>query len=276
MHPAFARTDHRPWPCPARWWAWRQSWRDLLFAHWPIPAATVRRLVPDGLAVDEFDGTSWIGVVPFRMAGVMRRPLPDLPWISAFPELNLRLYVERDGNPGVWFLSLDAGNPLAVWAARRWFYLPYFYAQMGVTGQAEQIRYHSQRNGPGLDPGGKEPIRFVAEYRPTSEPYAAKPGTLEHWLTERYCLYAQAPDGTLWRGEIHHQPWPLQRAEALIPINDLFAPHGLSCETLDGPPALLHFARRLDVVVWPLERVTEACRADDRVPAGVQPAFRPA
>src|SRR5690606_562879 len=118
---AFARIEHRPWPPPATNWAWRQSWLDLLFAHWPVPAAVVRKLVPPGLGIDEFQGTTWVGVVPFRMAGVMRRPFPDVPWISAFLELNLRLYVERDGRPGVWFLSLDAGNPLAVWAARRWF-----------------------------------------------------------------------------------------------------------------------------------------------------------
>src|SRR4051794_15783952 len=125
MPPALRPLAPRPWPVPAARWTWRQSWYDLLFAHWPVPAADLRRLVPDGLRVQEFDGTSWVGVVPFRMAGVMRRSLPDLPWVSAFPELNLRLYVERDGKPGVWFLSLDAANALAVWAARRLFHLPY-------------------------------------------------------------------------------------------------------------------------------------------------------
>ncbi len=108
---------HRPWPIPKRRWIWRQSWCDLLFAHWPIEASQIRRLVPEPLQIDEFDGTSWIGIVPFRMEGVMRRPFPDMPWISAFPELNLRLYVHHQGKPGVWFLSLDATNPLAVWAA---------------------------------------------------------------------------------------------------------------------------------------------------------------
>lgn len=276
MHPAFARVDHRPWPHPSRPWAWRQSWLDLLFAHWPVPAAALRSLVPASLAVDEFEGTSWVGVVPFRMAGVMRRPFPDVPWVSAFPELNLRLYVERDGRPGVWFLSLDAGNPLAVWAARRWFHLPYFRARMGVAEEEGRIRYHSERCGPGWDSEGKLPIRFAAEYGPISEPYFSKPGTLEHWLTERYCLYAESPDGTLYRGEIHHLPWPLQRAEAQIQINDLVIPHGLTVDLLDDPPPVLHFARRIDVAVWPLERVAEPVRVKEPVRAVATPVLRPA
>jgi len=180
--------------------------------------------------------------VPFHMRGVMRRPLPDLPWISAFPELNLRLYVEAEGKPGVWFLSLDAGNPLAVWAARRFFHLPYFHARMQISGLPERAAYHAFRLSA---PRG---VEFAAEYAPCSEPYRAAPGTLEHWLTERYCLYATGPRGRLVRAEVHHAPWPLQRAEARIERNDLLAPHGLA---VSGPPALLHFSRRLDVVVWP-------------------------
>ncbi len=101
MHPALTRLDHRPWPIPQAAWAWRQSWHDLLFAHWPVPAKVLQPFVPSTLEVQELDGTSWIGLVPFRMSGVMRRPLPNLPWISAFPELNVRLYVVRDGKPGV-------------------------------------------------------------------------------------------------------------------------------------------------------------------------------
>jgi uncharacterized protein YqjF (DUF2071 family) len=120
-HASFERLGHRPWALPSSPWVWRQSWLDLLFAHWPMDAALLQRLVPAPLKVQEFDGTSWVGLVPFRMAGVMRRPLPDLPWISAFPELNVRLYVEHEGKPGIWFLSLDAANQLAVWAARRYF-----------------------------------------------------------------------------------------------------------------------------------------------------------
>jgi hypothetical protein len=240
-HPAFDSVEHRPWPIPAGPWTWRQSWCDLLFAHWPVPASELRPLVPPELTVQEFEGTSWVGVVPFRMQGVMRRPLPDLPWISAFPELNLRLYVEAEGKPGVWFLSLDATNALAVWAARRFFHLPYRHARISLSGLPAKVAYRSFRSA---RPRG---VEFVAEYQPASAPYLASPGTLEHWLTERYCLYARSPRGRLFRAEVHHPPWPLQQATATIERNDLFQPHGIQ---VAGPPALLHFSRRLDVVVW--------------------------
>lgn len=244
-HPAFAQVEHRPRPVPRRRWVWRQSWCDLLFAHWPIPASVLQPLVPEPLEVQEFDGTSWVGVVPFRMTGVMRRPLPALPYFSAFEELNLRLYVEAQGRPGVWFLSLDAANAVAVWAARRFFHLPYEHAKMSLTVRPEGgVEYQSSRLS---EPRG---TAFEAIYGPVGEPYCSEPGSLEHWLTERYCLYAQAPSGHLYRGEVHHRAWPLQQAEASIARNDLLQPHGLE---VSGPPALLHFSRRIDVVVWPLE-----------------------
>jgi len=225
---------------PAGPWSWRQSWCDLLFAHWPVEAALLRPFVPPSLTLQEFDGAAWLGVVPFRMEGVMRRPLPDLPWISAFPELNVRTYVQHQGRAGVWFLSLDATNPPAVWAARRFFRLPYYRARMQIAPAGERFHYTSRRVS---DPR----IGFDAVYAPVSEPYLARPGTLEHWLTERYCLFAQSPDGRILRADVHHPPWPLQRAQATIHANTMAMPYDLS---LPGPPAQLHFARRLDVVVW--------------------------
>lgn len=211
-----------------------------------MPAGDLRPLVPEPLQIQEFEGTSWVGLVPFRMQGVMRRPLPDLPYISAFPELNARLYVELDGKPGVWFLSLDAANALAVWAARRFFHLPYYHSRMTLTESPDDIRFSSLRNA---SPDG---IEFHARYAATSAPYESEPGTLEHWLTERYCLYAQAPDGQLLRTDVHHHPWPLQHARAEIGRNDLLPNHGISVQ---GPPPLLHFSRHIDVVVWPPARV---------------------
>ena len=245
-HPSLTRTDHRPWPLPGGEWTWRQSWRDLLFAHWPIPASALRDLVPPALEIQEFDGTSWIGLVPFRMAGVMRRPLPDLPYFSAFPEINLRLYVEAEGKPGVWFLSLEAANMAAVIGARAIYNLPYYHAQMDFEEVGDGFDVASKRRYDTRN------LRLECTYQPAGEPYESEPGTLESWLTERYCLYAQQRNGSIQRVEVHHHPWPLQKAEAEIRLNTLHMPHGLN---LEGAPPLLHFSRRIDVSIWPTTEV---------------------
>ncbi|MGC4001779.1 MAG: DUF2071 domain-containing protein [Pirellulales bacterium] len=246
MHHALAQLDHRPYPLPAARWTWRQNWHDLLFAHYPIPAPALRPLVHAGLTVQEFGGTSWIGVVPFRMTGVMRRSLPDVPWLSAFPELNLRIYVERDGIPGVWFLSLDATNALAVWAARRWFHLPYHRATIDFTRADEAFRFRLKRCW------SAAPLTFAADYRPHGEPFTAQPGTLERFLVERYCLYAASPRGDLFRCDVHHHPWPLRRAEGNVHPDALLRPHGILIDTT--APHLL-FSSGVDVVVWSPVRV---------------------
>jgi uncharacterized protein len=218
----------------------RMSWHDLLFAHAPVPLAALRPLVPAGLEIDTFDGVAWLGVVPFRMTRVGPRVLPPLPGLSAFPELNVRTYVSRDGKPGVWFFSLDAANHVAVWTARRFFHLPYFGARMSCVADGDDIVYASERTHPGA------PVAvFRARYRPQGEVYATRRGDLDHWLTERYCLYAARPDGALTRVDIAHAPWPLQRAAAVIESNTMADAAALPfAET----PPLLHFARRLDVV----------------------------
>ncbi len=227
-----------------------QSWIDLLFAHWPITIETMRSLVPPELELDTFDGRAWIGVVPFRMADVRPRWIPPMPWISAFPELNVRTYVHsrdpQNPKPGVYFFSLEAANPLAVWIARTTFKLPYFNATMSCLDDGKQIHYRSERthrNAP--------PARFVANYRPTGEPYLAQPGTLEHWLTERYSLYTVDSERA-YIGEIHHLPWPLQPAEAEIEVNQMAAASSIE---LPNEKPLLHFVRRLDVAVWQLRRL---------------------
>ena len=245
-HPALARLDHRPWPIPERRWSMRQSWHDLLFAHWRVPAAELRPMIPAGLEVDTFDGSAWLGVVPFRMSGIALRPFPPIPGTSAFPELNVRTYVTFDGKPGVWFFSLDAANGLAVWAAKRFFHLPYWHAKMSCEEHDGGIDFHSTRKR--ADPA----VDFTAKYRPTGDPFHAEPGTLESFLVERYCLYAARKDGALYRGEIHHLPWPLQSAEAELGPTQLLASHGRG---VGKEPPLLHFARRVDVMIWPIERV---------------------
>jgi uncharacterized protein YqjF (DUF2071 family) len=205
------RTEHRPYPLPIGPWALFMSWHDLLFMHWPIPESVLRPLVPSALRLDTFNGSAWLSVTPFRMSGVRPRFLPSVPLLSNFPELNVRTYVTAEDNPGIWFFSLDAGNPLAVLLARATFYLPYYDAEMSCRVMGDEVRYRSVRT----HRGAKE-ARFVGRYRPVGEPFNSRPGMLEHFLTERYCLYSADKMGGIYRGDIHHHPWPLQRAEIEI------------------------------------------------------------
>lgn len=239
---------HRPWPMPEGPWIMTQTWHDLLFAHWPIDAALLRSKVPAAIELDLFEGRAWLGIVPFRMTNVSPRGVPALPWLSAFPELNVRTYVRRQGRPGVYFFSLDASNSLAVTAARTLFHLPYFTADMEVEEDASGIRYRSRRTG-GVEASAAE---FVATYRPVGPVFRPVPGTLEHFLTERYCLYTTLEDEAECRTvDIHHPPWPLQPAAADIAVNTMAQAAGLE---LPATPPLLHFSRRQEMVGWPMRR----------------------
>jgi uncharacterized protein YqjF (DUF2071 family) len=232
---------------PSGRWIWRQRWLDLLFAHWRVPVDVARRFVPRGVEVQEFDGSSWVGLVPFRMEDVMFRGVPEVPWLSQFPEMNLRLYVTYQGRPGVWFVSLDATNPVAVWGARQFAHLPYFEATMNVQTDGDVVQYESVRTTTGPR------VAFRASYWPTSAEFEATPGSIEHFLTERYRLYTIDARKRLVTIDIQHQPWPLQRAAADIHENTVADVQGLA---VSGPPLLL-FSRRLDVVGWAVERLAE-------------------
>lgn len=224
-------------------------WHDLLFMHWPVPADALRPLLPPPLTLDTFDGRSWLGIVPFYMSGVRPRFFPPLPGVSAFPELNVRTYVTHDGRPGVWFFSLDAASRLAVRAARWGFHLPYFDADMHVSRGA-QVRYVStrtHRNSP--------PARLAMRYRPAGEVFHGTPGTIDHFLTHRLCLYSADHRGNVYRGDIHHAPWPLQPAEVDIELNEMTEQIGFK---LPETEPLLHFSKRLDVVAWKIRRVERA------------------
>ena len=183
-----------------------QRWHDLLFAHWEVSAQELRAKVPLELELDTRGGSAWLGITPFRMSNVRPRLIPPLPWVSAFPELNVRTYVTLGGKPGVYFFSLDAGNPLAVAAARALFHLPYHQATMRITRELAAIHYSSRRMR------SAERVQLVASYRAEGKPFHAAAGSLEHWLTERYCLYSLDRNRRVYRVEIHHAPWLLQTA----------------------------------------------------------------
>ena len=225
-------------------WVLRMRWTDLLFAHWPLPAAALAAHIPPGLTLDTFDGQAWLGIVPFRMSDVAPRGLPGLPVVSSFPELNVRTYVRHEGTPGVWFLSLDAASRATVIGARRWFHLPYVHAAMTMDLDADgrTVAYRSIRRDASVPPAA-----FAARYRPTGPVEPATPASLEDWLTARWRLYAVDGSGRIERGEIRHRAWPLQPATADIDATELAAAHGL---TLPDDRPHLRFSRRVDVRAW--------------------------
>jgi uncharacterized protein YqjF (DUF2071 family) len=233
--------SHRPWAIPNRAWVMTQTWHDLLFAHWPVERRQLRETVPGEFELDLFEGEAWLGIVPFHMTNVAPRGVPSLPWISEFPELNVRTYVRVADRPGIYFFSLDAGSALAVRTARLLLNLPYYSASMSVRPQVDRIEYASRR-----DKNRPEAI-LSATYRPVGEPFRAVSGTIEYFLTERYCLYHLDRLGRPYRLEIHHPPWPLQPAEAQFSGNTMADAAGLF---LPATKPLLHFSKRQDMVAW--------------------------
>ena len=223
----------------------KQVWHDLLFMHWPMTIEQLRPLIPAELEIESFEGSAWVGVVPFHMSGIRGRWMPPIPGNSTFPELNVRTYVRAGGKSGVWFFSLDAANSLAVAGARSFYHLPYFRARMEVKkGSQEEIIYEchrTHRNAPAAD--------FRGRYRASDDNvFQAKPGSLGYFLVERYCLYS-ATASQIFCGEIDHAPWRLQLAEAEVEVNTMGAASGI---TLPRSRPLLHFARRQEVRVWAL------------------------
>lgn len=243
----LSKSEHRPYPLPKGPWVMRQTWLELLFAHWPLPSETLRPLVPAGLPLDTYDGSAWLGIVPFRMVDVHPRFLPSVPGLSAFPELNVRTYVTLGGEPGVYFFSLDAGNPIAVALARALFHLPYFNARFQIRRSGETVEYHSRRTDTRA-----RPAELRVRYHPAGPVFHSRPGSLEWFLTERYCLYTVGSHGRVYRGEIQHEQWPLQPAEAEFEWNTMASGDGVQ---LPDVAPLLHYSERQEVLIWPIARL---------------------
>jgi uncharacterized protein YqjF (DUF2071 family) len=236
-------------------WIGRQRWHDLLFAHWPVSASAIRPLIPGALEIDEFQGTSWVSLVPFLMEDVMLRGLPAIPGISAFPEMNLRLYVTYQSRPGIWFVSLDASNRLAVWTARRFARLPYFHASMRVESRENRVVYESARLH------GKDVV-FRGRYWPIGSAREAQPGSLDYFLAERYALFAAGPTGEILTIDVHHGPWALQPAALEMDFNTVLSAQGIE---IGGLPEIVQFSRRQDVATWPVRKAElDARRARPR------------
>lgn len=248
MNELLRLTEHRPYPPPAGAWLMWQRWDKLLFAHWPVPAELLRDKIPASLTLDTFEGTAWIGIIPFAIQIAPRGlKIPPL-LLRVFNEINVRTYVSLNGrHPGVWFFSLDASDALSVLGARLGYRLPYFNADIICQPTDPDVHYYSHRT----DSRGRR-ADFEASYRPVSEPFNAQPGSLEYFLTERYCLYTADSQGKPYRGEIHHPAWDLQRAEAEITINTMALATGVSLP--ETAPHLL-YAEHQDMLAQRLKPV---------------------
>ncbi len=214
-----------------------QRWRQLFFLHWTYDADVVAALVPPGMTLDLWEGRAYVGLVPFLMEGVRPSWLPRT-FAMDFLETNLRTYVTVDGEPGVLFFSLEASSWLAVKAARLGWGLPYFFADMESARDGDRVRYRSSRRGAGAD------LVLDASMGEALGPSA--PGTLEHFLLERYLLFT-AWRGRTYRGQVHHAAYPAQRATVHEVRTTLLEAAGLPPAT---GPVLAHYASGVDVEVF--------------------------
>jgi uncharacterized protein YqjF (DUF2071 family) len=245
----------RPTLRPRRLAVMRMNWRDLLFLHWPVSAVILRALIPRQLELDLYEGTAYVGLVPFTMSGVRPVGVPPVPGLSRFHETNVRTYVRLgDRDPGVWFFSLDAANPIAVKLARSLFHLPYHFARMFLEHEPQSrpgdssgpIRYAGVRHWP-----GPLPASYAIRATPIGNVEPAQPATLEHFLVERYFLYALRKN-QLYQGQVHHTPYPLQTANLHSIDESLLAACGLHRPSISP---IAHFATGVNVDVFLLQRV---------------------
>ena len=222
-----------------------QNWRDLLFLHWPVPVEVLRPLIPAPLSIDTYDGVAYVGLIPFWMIGVRPNWAPTR---SAFRflETNVRTYTHLNGrDPGVYFFSLEAASTIAVAIARAQFSLPYYWAKMGIRRHGRQIEYRSRRVL-----GGRP--RTWVRFEPGEYLGGSAPGTLEHFLIERYYLHVER-EGRIWRGQVHHNTYPVQRARLLGLRDELIAAAGLPQPTT--PPPLVHYVPGVNVEIFGLRPV---------------------
>ncbi|MCM3708658.1 MULTISPECIES: YqjF family protein [Cytobacillus] len=245
MENSLEITWHRPFSLPDRPWVMKQIWNDVLFAHWPVPAEIMKKHIPPQLTLDKFNGKAWIGIVPFWISSMRVRGLPPLPMMKSMNELNVRTYAEYGGRKGVYFFSLDADNLIAVTGARLLYFLPYVNAEMQMHRSAGIINYESRRKN-----DNKELGQFKAQYKPESRPLNSEKGSLDEWLTERYCLWVTKGDH-VFRGDIHHTKWQLHNVSCSIYENTMAA--FLPGEHLMEEP-ILHYSPQKHAYFWPLKK----------------------
>lgn len=238
---------HRPYPLPSKNWIMRQTWKNVLFLHWPIPLEKLRPHIPTSLQIDTYKGTAWLGIILFVLEGIYPFGLSSISLTPKFPEINVRTYVTYNGKPGIYFLSIDVDNWASLKIAKHWYHLPYHSAHISFQKEGESFHCHSVRRE-----NRNDPLSFHCKYASVSDVYAPKEGTLDHWLTERYCFYSSNNGVSIYCGEIHHQPWPLQKAKIELVNHTLFTPFHFD---LPEEKPVIHFSPGVDSLMWNIKKI---------------------
>lgn len=240
----YKEVEHRLLPLPRNNWIMRQAWRNTLFLHWPVQPEQLRPYIPSVLEIDTYDGSAWLGIVAFEMEGIYFRGLSFFSVVAPFSEVNVRTYVKHEGRPGVFFISLDVNDWASLLIAKRWYRLPYHSADIAIRRKGNAIFYDSVRRN--------LPVRFDGICTPKENEFFPSNDTLDHFLTEKYCFYTTQNNKDIFHGDIHHQPWPLQRADVQIQRNTLFSPLNLDFSEEDP---VVHFSKGVDSLMWNVKKL---------------------
>ena len=231
-------------PDPVRRASVVQRWENLSFIHWRYPPDAVQAILPAGLEVDTFDGSAWVAVVPFRMVAVRPPWAPSIPWLTTFPETNVRTYVrDAEGGVGVWFSSLDITRLIGVVVARTWFRVPYTWASMNLDVQPTSARYHSVRRWPTRGPHVTASVTIGSP---------ASPSPLLAFLTNRWRAYTVDGAGRISYGPVAHEPWSIHDAALEAFSESVVTAAGLPAP---GGDPVVHYSRGVSARVGSLRSV---------------------
>ena len=214
--------SHVVCPSPVQHPVMKQQWRDLAYIHWRYDPAVVRELLPEGIEVDTFDGSAWVGLIPFSMRNISFPFIPPVPYFGSFPEVNVRTYVKRNGVPGVWFFSLDVNRLIPAFVARTTYFIPYCWGSASHTKDGQRLRTTVKR---------RWPSRSSTQIKLTIGEEIKEPSDLAHFLSARWGLYSKGFGGRLRYAPVDHEQWQLYEANIVDLSDHLVMAAGLPAPT---------------------------------------------
>jgi uncharacterized protein len=202
-----------------------QGWYNLTSVHWRYNPEFVQALLPKGFTVDTFEGSAWVGLIPFEMRRI-RLPFGPNGGLGAgrfgtFPETNIRTYVvDQKGRRGVWFFSLDITRLVPTLIARTCYGLPYCTAEMSIESTGSEVRYHSRRNWP------KPKDAFCDLKVHIGSRLTVDPESPEAFVSAQWALGSTFAGQLIW-AQIEHPEWELHSASLIHCHESLVTAAGL-------------------------------------------------